>query len=1012
MNRQNDAVKKTLGEDGMRMKQIGKTNFMYRFARVGLVLVLTMIFGIFLIHGGFRPKEAEAAIAELNAWPATPQINNVTASPATTSFTPAAGSNRIIVVSVHAHTNNTTATTITASYGGVAARAIVNSPNNQRRQNWLFYLNESDISAASGTTLSVTSNNVGSGLSVYIATLSGVDQTSTIVATPYSVYSLTVTYSFNVLAGGYAMLVSTDNTATDPTNDEGYTGSTSEIVGAAYSYLARKTFASAATTSPVYTTDAGFQSFASFAVNPVLCSDTNGSAVTITNPTNGSSVGGTISLAATLTNAATAEYSIAGGAWTPIATAWNTLSTHPGSSSAPVSGVTVDVRAVEDECGGYVTHQVTVTVDNTCSDGDPTTGVTVTPTSGAVVNNTVTVQATIAGEATPGAPGASASVTITGSDSCNVSAQAMTWNSGNSRWEYSWDTSACGLAAEDTGVSISVDYTDPDCSVVTNGISSNITINNMDPSKLASCGSCHSYPPLDGARSGATGAVAGSHQPHNKPAYTCDTCHVAPGSTGSGDFGHRDGTITMQPSIQGGAYTGGTHAQTNTPSLTNCSTNNCHGGASGNTPTPVWGGTTPGCITCHNGVVTALNASAVTGGAVTQRDAVKLEFGLAWGHKKSGRGAVADADCIVCHLEGDYATQQTSSKHADGYIDLRDPDGAGETAITDNSGGAFTFVKYSISYAAGSRTTTLGNTVSEVITVKFCIACHDNNGATNTTARSNNGGTGTAAMPFGGIGLGANYTAANGAIGTQGLVDVATQFASTNSSRHPVGAPNSRAYPYSTKLLSPYDGFGTARNSNTLAGNTASPRVKANSVVLVCDDCHTTGTSLTSRTITAHGNATGLRGTYYATGPTLCLTCHIGTYNDTTNGRHNTGSAFSVGTTRARSAMDNCEACHFSKISAATAPRPIKASDIHGFNNMLGTSAGWTYGAANGMRPIAFLRNNSSFVSTSPRPYTATVTGPGQFNLAAGQSTCGGNGSIAWGSCNDNHTNYSPGGSY
>jgi hypothetical protein len=350
-----------------------------------------------------------------------------------------------------------------------------------------------------------------------------------------------------------------------------------------------------------------------------------------------------------------------------------------------------------------------------------------------------------------------------------------------------------------------------------------------------------------------------------------------------------------------------------------------------------------------------------------------------------------------------------------GNIDLRDPDGAGKTPITNNSGGAFTFTKYAISYAAGSRTTTLGNTIPEVITVKFCMKCHDSNGATNPTAltrnATNTATTGTAMMPFGGLNLGANYTVVNGAAAAGGLVNVASQFAAANSSRHPVGAPNSRAYPYSTKLVAPYNGLGTTRDANTLAANTASPRVKANSIILVCDDCHTTGTTITTRMITSHGNAASLRGTYYATGPTLCTTCHIGTYNDTTNGRHNTGSAFSVGTTRAASALNNCEACHFSKISAATAVRPIKASDIHGFNNILGGAA-WTYGSANGMRPIAFLRNTASFTTTSPRPYTATVAGPGQFNLAAGQSTCGGSGTIVFCNGNDNHTNYSPGGSY
>jgi len=103
----------------------------------------------------------------------------------------------------------------------------------------------------------------------------------------------------------------------------------------------------------------------------VACSDTNGSAVTLTAPTNGATVSGSTSITTTLNNAATVEYSIDGGAWTSDLTLWNSLVTHPASASAPVAGVTVDVRAIEDECGGYVTDSITVTVDNTCTESTP-----------------------------------------------------------------------------------------------------------------------------------------------------------------------------------------------------------------------------------------------------------------------------------------------------------------------------------------------------------------------------------------------------------------------------------------------------------------------------------------------------------------------------------------------------------------------------------------------------------------------------------------------------------------
>ena len=237
-----------------------------------------------------------------------------------------------------------------------------------------------------------------------------------------------------------------------------------------------------------------------------------------------------------------------------------------------------------------------------------------------------------------------------------------------------------------------------------------------------------------------------------------------------------------------------------------------------------------------------------------------------------------------------------------------------------------------------------------------------------------------------------------------------------NSSRHPVRGPNNRAYPYSTRLAAPYNNITTARDSNTQAGNTASPRVKADSVVINCFDCHTAaGYALsTTRTTAAHGNAAGLRGVYYTSAtPTLCTACHIGpgaiTYLTTT--QHGAGSAFAVGDNNIP-ATTACYNCHFSQITASPA-RPIAASDIHGFNGLLATGGAWTYGNATGMRPIAFIRNVGRWTATdaiSPRPYVSTTTGPGQSAVpAAGQSNCGG---AMTSGCNNSMGNYSPGGSY
>jgi predicted CxxxxCH...CXXCH cytochrome family protein len=507
-----------------------------------------------------------------------------------------------------------------------------------------------------------------------------------------------------------------------------------------------------------------------------------------------------------------------------------------------------------------------------------------------------------------------------------------------------------------------------------------------------------------------SGPNTGSHSGHiNYGRYVCAECHAGALTGSSG--GNKHGNTFINVTGANGAYVAGGIAKhaIGTYSATGCAAA-CHKGVGG-TANPIWGSLVLKCIECH--AATILRTKGRPGKMLA--NAVG-EFTLAWGHKKTARGAVTDSDCIVCHLEGNFTTQKTSQYHADGNIDLRAPDGAGETPINKVSAAtAFTFQRFSTSYAATSRTAT-GHTldsIDNVITIKFCMACHDSTGATNPTARTKNTAgtvTGTAAMPFGGVALGATYTALNKAIGTQGLIDVSSQFLSTNSSKHPVGAPNSRAYPYSNRLIAPYNNIGATRDANTTAANTASPRVKADSVVLYCNDCHTTSTALTLRTITAHGNAATLRGTIFVASPTLCLSCHGNAVAYTTSSQHGAGSAFTTGNNNIGSNTTTCNNCHFSNL--ADPGRPVRGFDVHGFNGLLATGGAWTYGNGNGIRPIAFMRNTTRWTTTSPRPYVATVAGPGQFALAAGASNCGGSASLGTGCSNQNHNAYSPGGSY
>jgi hypothetical protein len=348
---------------------------------------------------------------------------------------------------------------------------------------------------------------------------------------------------------------------------------------------------------------------------------------------------------------------------------------------------------------------------------------------------------------------------------------------------------------------------------------------------------------------------------------------------------------------------------------------------------------------------------------------------------------VTDADCIVCHLEGNFATQQPSALHQNGNIDLRDPDGAGETPITNMTGGVFTFTKFSTSYAAGSRTSTgnTSNNVDNVLTQKFCLVCHDSNGATNPTARTTSG---TQYMPWGGVNLGTSYTVLNGAAAAGGVVDVKKQFATTNSSYHPVLGPLNRDLPLATKLVAPYN--------NQVAGRVAAGGTKTLSVVLNCFDCHNTATPLTTRTVAAHGNATTLRGAIYASATTLCTTCHTGY---TSTGNHGSGSAWAA-TGSSHNASQNCHYCHGSNTTTTRPVRPLGGQDYHGSNALVG---GGLWPTVNS-RPYAFIRGWSGTGYHRPLRASEFTTG----SPTCGPGTCPGGGQVGDG----NLRNYTPGGSY
>ena len=466
-----------------------------------------------------------------------------------------------------------------------------------------------------------------------------------------------------------------------------------------------------------------------------------------------------------------------------------------------------------------------------------------------------------------------------------------------------------------------------------------------------------------------------SHSSHIAKNYGCNKCHYATTTNGTTIA---DTTVHVSGSYSLVAGSGAVFTYSNTnPNEPTCSNVGCHSNA-------VWGVSKFDCVSCHSVAITRTVGAAA--GLVLAP--VATEFGLTYGHKKSGRGAVTAEDCVVCHLEGDGVTHKPSSYHQNGKIDLRDPQGAGETPIKDFAGTNFAFTRFSTS---ATRTSSRNSSdIAQVVSLQFCMMCHKKEGATNPTARS---GAGTANSPWGS----STGYAANTNIGVpvaNGTINVFTQFSSGNSSYHPVKSPLNRDYPIASRLVAPYNGQG--------AGRTATGNIKSLSVMLNCFDCHnTSGWTNKYRTGFAHGNNVGLTiGTFYAASPTACAMCHSG-YTNAAN--HQSGSAMNGGSDGSEGFGGACNNCHSSSGNATAPARPTAAADFHGFNALVpGTTVG--------NRPFAFIRG---WGTTATSPYmkprsasdvTATTSGS-CMNASSVSAPCGnvGNGSTQ---------TYTPGGAY
>lgn len=906
-------------------KVIRKMQSMNWWSKTTLVLLLTLA-----TSAGIMPRGAEASVAPVNAWPATPQIvSNAATGTVTGTVTVGAGTNRVMLVVVGAEYTATPATQpITVNYGG---QPVIQLQNNFAGPNtiWLGFINEAGLAKATSTTLSVTNGNTTNLTAMYAsaAVFSGVDQT------------VPISGSNSVSSGATAVTLMN----LPPINVK---GTTTPSTNTALSFYISNWNLQLQTVDPAYTQ--------------------------------------------------TQQYSVG----TNFYMAFNTITTPPTSliTSAPAVQTTGTAALGSAVSVGLVPAGVTgIGAVGTCSacHGYP-------PVDNSTRNG-----------ATGTFPGSHNKHTGTGTNQygflctrCHVDNRtfnhqtgtinmASPYINGDTGATYGKGTSFAVSNAAFSGNTCSNTYCHSNGTGGTNNTPSDPRgiVANTSPTWGTSTGNnfatncstaCHNGRPAYTSYTGATvinGSKANSHQATTHSQQTCDVCHYSVSTPDSGVTyttysSHNNRVYSLKTSL---GYSYGSRGGT-------CATPGCHGQAR-------WGGKL-GCVNCHN-----QNITRTKGRPNEIIPSIVAEFANTWSHKRTAGGTVTDADCIVCHLEGDSTTGKVSATyHQNGNIDLRDPDGATtEAAITNMSGAAFTFARFTTTFVAGSRTTTgnTSNNIDNVITQKFCLKCHDANGATNTGSRV--GGAATSQYkPFNTTITGASYVTPLSAGVAGGVVDVDTQFATTNSSFHPVKGAQNNSYAQGTKMVAP---FGVTKTNGT----------PSNGVVITCFDCHNVvGNPLTQRTVTAHGNAVTLRGVPAVSGTpastngvTLCRLCHNGYYGGTANS-HSTGSAFNTSTDSGMTAYVNygCNICHSSGFTTAV-PRPIRGQDTHGSNALgtVGTLITATNRWATDATPIAFIRNRQVLPNQQPKQIGARTFTPS----CMGGST---------NPCSQGTQTYAPGGVY
>ena len=162
-----------------------KIKGMNLWAKVGLVVTLTVLMSTFMYQGWYKPKGAEAVIATTTAWTILPSTYHTATKTPTANIAVAgtASTNRVLAVAVTYIGTAAGTATCGISYGGTALTLAAGdaAATSSLEHSWIFYLPENNTlmdGTSRALTTTITSTTTGFLTDAYYTVLSGVDQTT------------------------------------------------------------------------------------------------------------------------------------------------------------------------------------------------------------------------------------------------------------------------------------------------------------------------------------------------------------------------------------------------------------------------------------------------------------------------------------------------------------------------------------------------------------------------------------------------------------------------------------------------------------------------------------------------------------------------------------------------------------------------------------------------------------------------------------------------------------------